>query len=102
MKGSTKVIKTIENYLLVEEIKKGEKATIYLAVDNINDKLLVAKAFSNEYLIKDNKGNTNIKDVVQNLRKLKHENIIRIKKYIVTSNNNYIFIFSLSIAMAGI
>ena len=91
MKNSTKVIKTIENYLLVEEIKKGEKATIYLAVDNINDKLLVAKAFSNEYLIKDNKGNTNIKDVVQNLRKLKHENIIRIKKYIVTSNNNYIF-----------
>ena len=88
MKNSTK---TIENYVLVEEIKKGEKATIYLALDNRNDKLLVAKAFSNEYVIKDNEGNTNIKLVVQNLRKLKHENIIRIRDHKVTSNNNYIF-----------
>lgn len=91
MKNSTEVIKAIENYLLVEEIKKGEKATIYLALNNRNDKLFVAKAFSNEYVIKDNEGNTNIKLVVQNLRKLKHENIIRIKDHKVTSNNNYIF-----------
>ena len=91
MNESTKILKQIENYLLVEEIKKGGKATIYLALDDRNDKLLVAKAFSNEYLLKDNEGNTNIEDVVQNLKKLKHENIIRIRDYKKTSNNNYIF-----------
>ena len=91
MVDSTKIIKKIDNYLLVEEIKKGGKATIYLALNDRSDKLLVAKAFSKEYLIKDNEGNTNIKDVVQNLRKLKHENIIRIRDYKETPNNNYIF-----------
>ena len=90
MKESPEILKRIENYKLVEEIKKGKKATIYLAVDDRSDKVLVAKAFSNEYLIKDNEGNTNIKDVVQNLKKLKHENIIRIKEHLKTQNNNYI------------
>ena len=62
-------------------------------MDDRNDnKLLVAKAFSNEYLIKDNEVRTNIKDVVQNLKKLKNENIRLIRDYKVTSNNNYIFI----------
>ena len=90
MKVSDIFIKKLDHYLLVKEIKKGEKSTIYLTVDDRNDKLLVAKAFLNKYLIKDNQGNTNIKGVVENLIKLKHGNIIRIRDYKITSNNSYI------------
>ena len=90
MKVSANYIKKLDHYLLVKEIKKGEKSTIYLTVDDRNDKLLVAKAFLNKYLTKDNQGNTNIKGVVENLVKLKHGNIIRIRDYKLTSNNSYI------------
>ena len=90
MKVSENYIKKKYYYILVKEIKKGEKSTIFLAVDSRNDKLLVAKAFLNKYLIKDNQGNTNIKGVAENLIKLKHENIIRIRDYRVSENNSYI------------
>ena len=90
MRSTSNFLKKLDHYILVEEIKKAEKSTIYLAVDDRNDKLLVAKGYLNKFLIKDSQGNTNIKGVVENLVKLKHGNVIRIRDYKITQNNSYI------------
>ena len=82
--------KKVDNYIFVEEIKKGEKSTVFLVVDEKNNKLLVAKGFLIKYLTIDAQGDTNIKSVAENLINLKHENIVRIKDFKRTANNIYI------------
>ena len=90
MINSQKSIKQVDNYLFVEEIKTAEKSTVFLVVDEKNNKLLVAKGFLNKYLTIDNQGDTNIKNVAENLVNLNHKNIVRIQNYKKTANNIYI------------
>ena len=90
MKNSKKYIKQVDNYVFVEEIKVGEKSTVFLILDEKDNKLLVAKGFLIKYLTIDEQGDTNIKSVAENLIKLKHKNIVRIKDFKRTDNNIYI------------
>ena len=90
MINSQKSIKQVDNYLFVEEIKTAEKSTVFLVVDVKNNKLLVAKGFLNKYLTIDNQGDTNIKNVAENLVNLNHKNIVSIQNYKKTANNIYI------------
>ena len=90
MEKTNNCIKKVDQFILKKEINKGEKSSVYLAVDETNNKLVVAKSYLNTYLIIDNQGNTNIRGIVQNLDNLKHNNIVRIRGYKKSSNNNYI------------
>lgn len=91
MNYKKKSIKQIKYYHLVEEIGKGASAKVYLAVDDRKDELVAVKAIPMESLKKD-RGMINLQREVKNLNKLKHENIVRIKGFENTKNNNYVII----------
>ena len=89
MKSSKNYIKKVDHYLLIKEITKSEESSLYLAVDNRNNKLMSVKAFPNKYL-KENHYKEKFEKMIENLLRLNHENIIRLKNYKVTSNNRYL------------
>ena len=91
MNYKKKTIKQIKYYHLVQEIGKGASAKVYLAVDDRKDELVAVKAIPMESLKKD-RGMINLQREVKNLNKLKHENIVRIKGFENTKNNNYVII----------
>ena len=89
MKSKENYIKKVDHYLLIKEIKKSEESTLYLAIDKRNDKLMSVKAFPNKNL-KGNHNKEQFEKMIENLLRLNHENIIRLKNYKVTSNNSYL------------
>lgn len=91
MNYKKKTIKQVKYYHLVQEIGKGASAKVYLAVDDRKDELVAVKAIPMESLKKD-RGMINLQREVKNLNKLKHENIVRIKGFENTKNNNYVII----------
>ena len=82
-------IKKIDHYYLKTEISKSEKSTVYLAIDNRNDKLMSVKAFKNKDLEKNNR-NEKLRNEIEILLKLKNKNIIRLKNFKKTKNNSYL------------
>lgn len=81
-----KGIKQINHYKLYKELGKGPIKTVYLAIDERNDNLLIVKAFNN------------YKDIPQNLVETRecikcsqrsHENILKLIGKEKTSNNLY-------------
>lgn len=91
MNYKKKTLKQVKYYHLVEVIGKGASATVYLGVDDRKDELVAVKAIPMESLKKD-RGMINLQREVKNLNKLKHENIVRIKGFENTKNNNYVII----------
>ena len=89
MNSNKNYIKKVDHYLLIKEIKKSEESTLYLAIDKRNDKLMSVKAFSNKNL-KSNHNKEKFEKMIENLLRLNHENIIRLKNYKATSNNRYL------------
>ena len=89
MNSNKNYIKKVDHYLLIKEITKSEESTLYLAIDKRNDKLMSVKAFPNKYL-KENHNKEKFEKMIENLLRLNHENIIRLKNYKTTSNNRYL------------
>ena len=89
MKSNKNYIKKVDHYLLIEEISKNEESTLYLAIDNRNEKLMSVKAFPSKYL-KENHKKEKLEKMIENILRLNHENIVRLKNYKVTTNNRYL------------
>ena len=86
-----KYIKSIKEYYLVEIIGEGASATVYTGVDVKTNQIVAVKSIKNETL-KNEKGRENLKREVEILRKMDHENIVKILNYKQTKQNNYIIL----------
>ena len=85
MKG----IKQIKNYRLTKEIGRGATAKVYEAIDERTNKVVAVKTISTEKL-KEKRSIENFKRELAVLKKLNHENIIKIEGVEKTSHNIYV------------
>ena len=88
MSDQLKFLKEVVHYKLIEELYKEGENIIYLGVDNRNDKLIAAKAILKSSLPTKDK----LKNQLQILKVLKHENIIRLKD--LQKSPNYFYIIT--------
>ena len=79
----------IEDYTLIEEIGKGASCKVYLAKKKYSDKLFAVKKYSKE-ITNALKLRNHIRDEINILGNLKHENIINMEKLILINDNYYI------------
>ena len=79
----------IEDYTLIEEIGKGASCIVYLAKKKYSDKLFAVKKYSKE-ITNALKLRNHIRDEINILGNLKHENIINMEKLILINDNYYI------------
>ena len=81
----------IENYILGKELGKGSFAIVRLGINKINKKKYAIKIYSKISLF-DNQKKTIIKNEISILKKLNHENIMKMYEIIDTPNNLYLIL----------
>ena len=81
----------IENYILGKELGKGSFAIVRLVINKINKKKYAIKIYSKISLF-DNQKKTIIKNEISILKKLNHENIMKMYEIIDTPNNLYLIL----------
>ena len=79
----------IEDYTLIEKIGEGASCKVYLAKKKYSDKLFAVKKYSKE-ITNALKLRNHIRDEINILGNLKHENIINMEKLILINDNYYI------------
>ncbi len=79
----------IENYTLGKELGKGCFAVVRLGINKINKKKYAIKIYSKISLF-DNQKKTIIKNEISILKKINHENIMKMYEVIDTPNNLYL------------
>ena len=83
-------VRKVDYYILLEEISKNGEKSIYLGLDDRNDKLVSIKVIPKKTVSKED--SSKIINEIRILKKLKHENIVKLKE-LKQTDNNYLFIF---------
>jgi serine/threonine protein kinase len=81
--------KKVSNYILTEQLNRGNFGTIYKSIDTNTGEERAIKVINSLSLLSHHQKES-IRREIQIMRSLKHENIVKLYEYLETSNNTYL------------
>jgi serine/threonine protein kinase len=87
--------KTINNYILLEELGRGNQGIVYFALDEKTNEKFAIKEISNrkrKSIISDNNPSSNLKKEIAIMKKAEHENIVKLYDVIESLKEKKIYL----------